>query len=60
MKAPPKLPKLTEDELYEYGLPLPDEYDDAPQKVQIGSMTIITNRDIGSGSNGTQVFQGHD
>jgi hypothetical protein len=26
----PKLRELTEEEVYEIGLPLPDEYDDAP------------------------------
>ena len=54
----PKLRELTEEEVYEIGLPLPDEYDDAPQFIQIGSMFKMTNRDIGSGSHGTQVYQG--
>ena len=56
----PVLPKLTEEEVFEFGLPLPDEYEDAPQTKKIGSITIINNRDIGSGSNGTQVYQGLD
>ena len=53
----PQLTKLTEEEVFEYGLPLPEEYEDTIlQTSEIGHLTIITNRDIGTGSNGTQVY----
>ena len=57
----PKLPQLTEEEVFENGLPLPEEYKDTVlQTTEIGHLTTITNRDIGTASNGTLVYQGFD
>jgi hypothetical protein len=47
---------LSFDEIIEYGLPLPPDFDNDPGLYKVGRMNIMKNRDIGHGSNGTIVY----
>jgi hypothetical protein len=58
--AKPQKYNLSIDELIEYGLPLPPEFNNEPEICTVGRMIIKKNRDIGHGSNSTIVYEGFD